>query len=96
MGSIRGKDAYAFGDISKEIDRRRGEWVKSYLQTEDYKFGDITTKFIRDFTGKQDYQFGDLTKAAVAGFTGKEEYEFGDITKTIGQALFGNKQTKKK
>mmetsp|Transcript_42804 Transcript_42804/g.126802 ORF Transcript_42804/g.126802 Transcript_42804/m.126802 type:complete len:345 (-) Transcript_42804:130-1164(-) len=96
VAEFTGRDAYAFGDISKEIDRRRGEWVKSYLQTEDYKFGDITTKFIRDFTGKQDYQFGDLTKAAVAGFTGKEEYEFGDITKTIGQALFGNKQTKKK
>ena len=43
-------------------------------------------------------EFGDLTKKAVSAFTGKEvgEYKFGDISRTIGQKLFGNKQTKKK
>jgi hypothetical protein len=61
------------------------------------EFGDISKKFIANFTGKDDYEFGDITKKAVAKFTGKEvgEYQFGDLTKSIGQALFGNKKPKK-
>lgn len=45
-----------FGDISKEIERRRVEWVQGYLQKSDYQFGDLTQKFVRDITGKDDYQ----------------------------------------
>ena len=43
-----------FGDISKEIERRRVNWVQGYLKTSDYEFGDLTTKFVRDITGKDD------------------------------------------
>ena len=38
---------------TREIERRRVEWVTSYLGTSDYKFGDLTQKFVRDITGKE-------------------------------------------
>ena len=79
---------------TREIERRRVEWVTSYLGTSDYKFGDLTQKFVRDITGKEDYEFGDVTRKAVSSFTGKDEYEFGDISKKLFgdmKKMFGQK-----
>jgi hypothetical protein len=47
-----GKDAYEFGDVSKELNRRRAEWVKNTLGSEEYAFGDLTKKAVTGFTGK--------------------------------------------
>jgi hypothetical protein len=51
-----------FGDISKEIERRRVAWVKETLGKDDYQFGDLTKKALASFTGKDEYEFGDVTK----------------------------------
>ena len=51
-----------FGDISKEIERRRVAWVKEALGKDDYQFGDLTKKALASFTGKDEYEFGDVTK----------------------------------
>jgi len=48
-----------FGDVSREIEKRRQQWVTDYLGEEaasKYQFGDLTKKFIRDFTGDDEYQ----------------------------------------
>ena len=67
---------YEFGDVTREIEKRRKEWVKDILGEEaaaDYQFGDITKKFIADFTGKEKYQFGDVTKKIVGDLFGKRK-----------------------
>lgn len=56
---------YEFGDIARSIEKRRQEWAKDFLGEEayeNYQFGDITKKFVKNFTGKEDYQFGDISK----------------------------------
>ena len=72
-------DAAQLGDISREIERRRVEWVTEYLGKQDYAFGDITKKFVADFTGEEEYEFGDITKKAVSAFTGKDTYQVPDV-----------------
>ena len=50
---------YEFGDVSRTIEERRQKWVKDYLGEEaaaNYQFGDVTKKFVKEFTGKDDYQ----------------------------------------
>lgn len=64
---------YEFGDISREIERQRKEWVKNFLGEEaakNYKFGDISKKFASQITGKEDYQFGDVTKSLLGNIFG--------------------------
>ena len=56
-------DTYEFGDISREIESRRRQWVEDFLGRE----------------AAESYQFGDITKKALSGFTGKETYEFGKL-----------------
>ena len=71
-----GKEGYEFGDISREIENRRKEWMKKTLGEEaaaNYKFGDLTKKFVRDWTGNDDYQFGDLTKSLIGNIFGKKK-----------------------
>ena len=50
-----GRSDYSFGDVSRELNKRRAEWVTGYLGKE-YAFGDLTTKLVSDFTGKDDYK----------------------------------------
>ena len=65
-----------FGDISREIENRRREWVKGFLGEEAAK----------------NYEFGSITKKALTNFTGKDEYEFGDVSKKIFGDLFGKRK----
>ena len=54
-----GKDEYEFGDISRQIEKNRKEWVQSFLgaeAAENYQFGDITKKAMKNLTGDDDYQ----------------------------------------
>ena len=72
---LHGKD-YEFGDISREVENRRIDWVKGFLGDE----------------AASEYEFGDITKQALNNFTGKEEYEFGDVSKKIFGDLFGKRK----
>ena len=65
-------DGYQFGDISKEIERRRAQWVQDFLGPDagEYQFGDITKKAVKNFTGKDDYEFGDVTKKLMSNIFG--------------------------
>lgn len=68
-----GKDEYEFGDVSRQIEKQRKEWVKGYLgeeAAENYQFGDITKKMMKNFTGEDDYQFGDVTKKLIGNIFG--------------------------
>jgi hypothetical protein len=69
-GEFSGTNEHEFGDVSKELDRRRAAWVQNYLDTEDYEFGELTKKALTSFTGKGDYEFGDVTKKLLGGFGG--------------------------
>jgi hypothetical protein len=54
--------------VSREIQKRRKDWVKNFLgdeAAENYQFGDITKKALLQFTGEDDYQFGDGKKHRV-------------------------------
>ena len=53
--ATRSREDYSFGDVSRELNKRRSEWVTGYLGKE-YEFGDLTKKFVSDFTGKDDYK----------------------------------------
>lgn len=67
---------YEFGDISREVENRRKQWVNDFLgeeAAENYQFGDITKKFVSDFTGKEDYQFGDISKKILGDLFGKRK-----------------------
>ena len=33
-----------FGDVSRELNQRRAQWVQDFLGTQEYEFGDITKK----------------------------------------------------
>ena len=65
-----------FGDISKEIESRRKEWVKGFLGEE----------------AAENYEFGSITKKTLTKFTGKDEYEFGDVSKKIFGDMFGKRK----
>lgn len=67
---------YEFGDISKEVENRRVDWMKSVLGEE----------------AASNYEFGDLSKKALTSFTGKDEYEFGDVSKKIFGSMFGKRK----
>jgi len=67
---------YEFGDVSRAVEKRRQEWVKDFLGEEaaaNYQFGDITRKFLKEFTGKKDYEFGDVTKKVLGNLFGKRK-----------------------
>jgi hypothetical protein len=67
---------YEFGDITREVNRRRVEWVKSFLGQEaaaNYKFGDVTRKFATKITGKEEYQFGDVSKKIFSNLFGNKD-----------------------
>jgi len=76
VAEFTGSDEYEFGDITKEINNRRKEWMTSFLGEENAK----------------NYVFGDLTKTAISNFTGKEDYEFGDVTKKLLGNVFGKRK----
>lgn len=96
-----GKDDYAFGDISKEIDARVKLEVARLREKDEYELGDLSLvldqvakDMVCKYTGKAagEYEFGDLSiqidkniKTAVANFCGKDEYEVGDLTREIAQ-----------
>jgi hypothetical protein len=65
---LTGKEAYAAGDLSLEIDSRVKEAAATFCGTDEYRAGDLTREVDR------------RAKASVAQFTGKEEYSFGDIS----------------
>ena len=70
------KDNYEFGDVSREVENRRRQWVEGLLGKE----------------AAENYQLGDITKKSLAAFAGKDEYEFGDVTKKIMGDLFGKRK----
>ena len=39
-------------------------WVVEYTGKQEYEFGDLTAKFVRDITGKDDYEFGECARAS--------------------------------
>jgi hypothetical protein len=75
---------YEFGDITREVNRRREEWVKSFLGEEaaaNYKFGDVSKKLATMITGKEEYQFGDVSKKILGNlFGGKGNSDGGTST----------------
>eukprot|EP00970_Alexandrium_tamarense_P013912 scaffold3776_cov192-Alexandrium_tamarense.AAC.5 len=96
-----GKDDYAVGDFSKEIDRRVKEEVAKMRDKPEYELGDFSIvldgkESVAVFCGKESYQLGDLskeltkrTKNDVLAFTGKTDYRFGDVTKKLTGNLTG-------
>jgi hypothetical protein len=66
---------YEFGDITREVNQRRKEWVKNFLGDE----------------AAANYKFGDISKKIATGITGKDEYQFGDVSKKLFGDLFGKK-----
>jgi hypothetical protein len=91
-----GKEDYAVGDISKEIDTRVKSEVARIRGKDDYELGDfslamdqMSKEMTERLTGKP-YVAGDLSieldkriKDAAASYCGKEEYEFGMLTKEV-------------
>ena len=66
---------YELGDITREVNRRRVEWVKNFLGEEavaNYKFGDVTKKFATMITGKEEYQLGDVSKKILGNLFGNK------------------------
>eukprot|EP00529_Nitzschia_sp_RCC80_P029806 CAMPEP_0113458100 /NCGR_PEP_ID=MMETSP0014_2-20120614/9746_1 /TAXON_ID=2857 /ORGANISM="Nitzschia sp." /LENGTH=312 /DNA_ID=CAMNT_0000349609 /DNA_START=488 /DNA_END=1426 /DNA_ORIENTATION=- /assembly_acc=CAM_ASM_000159 len=75
LADYLGKE-YEFGDITRQVENQRREWVKRYLgaeAAENYQFGDITKKALAGFVGKDEYQFGDVTKKLLGGFLNKKK-----------------------
>lgn len=71
---------YAFGDVSREIESRRRAWVRDYLGSDAYQFGDLSKKAVSQLTGKAegDYQFGDITKTLGSKLFGPRKRKRGD------------------
>lgn len=96
-----GKDDYAVGDLSKEMDARVKNAVAEYRSKEDYELGDLTLTLdqlakeeVQKLTGKDTYEAGDLSteldkrvKESVAGFCGKDEYAPGDLSREIDSRI---------
>uniref|UniRef100_A0A7S2S6J7 Uncharacterized protein n=1 Tax=Eucampia antarctica TaxID=49252 RepID=A0A7S2S6J7_9STRA len=94
-----GKDEYAVGDFSKELDSRVKDEVAKLRGKEEYELGDLSMALDKigkdmtcELTGKDDYEFGDLSteidtrvKGTVAEFCGKDEYEFGDLSAEVSR-----------
>lgn len=94
-----GKDEYALGDFSKEIDNRVKSEVAKIREKDDYELGDLSVvlddkvkELVCQLSGKENYEFGDLSvqidirsKKLVAEFCGKENYEFGDLSKELAK-----------
>jgi hypothetical protein len=62
---FNGTKRFKFGDITREVLRRRTEYMQDYLGQEganNYQFGHISKKIATKITGKDDYQFGDISK----------------------------------
>lgn len=91
-----GKEDYAVGDISKELDSKVKAEVANFRGKEQYELGDFvlamdeaSKKMTEELTGKP-YEAGDLSieldsriKSAVADYCGKEEYTPGDLTNEV-------------
>lgn len=94
-----GKEDYAVGDFSKELDSRVKNEVAKLRNKEEYELGDLTLALDKigkdltcELTGKGDYEFGDLSneidsrvKSLVSDYCGKDEYEFGDLSAEISR-----------
>jgi len=94
-----GKDEYAVGDFSKEVDRRVKEEVAKMREKDDYEIGDLSVvldgkvkELVCELSGKEEYEFGDLSveidkrvKESVAQFCGKDSYQVGDLSKEISK-----------
>ncbi|KAL9190292.1 hypothetical protein ACHAXT_007503 [Thalassiosira profunda] len=94
-----GKDDYAMGDFSKEIDRRVKDEVAKLREKDEYELGDLSVvlddkvkELVCEMSGKEEYEFGDLSveidkrvKESVAVFCGKDSYEFGDLSKELAK-----------
>lgn len=94
-----GKEDYAVGDFSKEVDRRVKEEVAKIREKDDYELGDLSVvldgkvkELVCELSGKEEYEFGDLSieidkrvKQTVAQFCGKDSYQVGDLSKEIAK-----------
>jgi len=94
-----GKDEYAFGDLTKEVDARVKAEVARLRDKDDYELGDfsllldqVVKDTVCEYVGKDagEYEFGDLSiqidktvKQSVATFCGKEQYEVGDLSREV-------------
>merc|ERR1712127_390201 len=89
-----GKDEYAVGDFSKEIDKRVKEEVAKMREKDDYELGDLSVimdvkvkEMVCELSGKDEYEFGDLSveidqrmKQSVAEFCGTDSYQVGECS----------------
>ena len=80
-----GKDDYAVGDFSKEIDQRVKDEIAKMREKDEYELGDFSVvlddkvkELVCELSGKDSYEFGDLSveidarvKKSVASFCGK-------------------------
>jgi len=94
-----GKDDYAIGDFSKEVDRRVKEEVAKMREKDDYELGDLSVvldgkvkEMVCELSGKEEYEFGDLSieidkrvKESVAEFCGTDTYTPGDLSKELAK-----------
>mmetsp|Transcript_1430 Transcript_1430/g.3299 ORF Transcript_1430/g.3299 Transcript_1430/m.3299 type:complete len:242 (+) Transcript_1430:69-794(+) len=94
-----GKDDYAVGDFSKEIDSRVKIEIAKMREKDEYELGDFSVvlddkvkELVCELSGKDSYEFGDLSveidtrvKESVASFCGKDKYEFGDLSKELSK-----------
>jgi len=97
-----GKDDYAVGDFTKELDNKVKTEIANFRGKEEYELGDFvlamdeaSKKMTEQLTGKP-YEAGDLSKEldsriknAVADYCGKEEYEPGDLTREVSTRVKG-------
>jgi len=94
-----GKDEYAIGDFSKEIDQRVKDEVAKMREKDDYELGDLSVvldekvkDLVCELSGKEEYEFGDLSveidkrvKDSVAEFCGTDTYTPGDLSKELAK-----------
>ena len=97
-----GKDSYAVGDFTKELDSKVKAEVANFRGKEEYELGDFvlamdeaSKQMTEQLTGKP-YEAGDLSKeldsrikSAVAEYCGKEEYTPGDLTQEVSTRVKG-------
>ena len=72
---------------------REGEYPHPH--DDDYKFGDITKRVIRDMTGNTDYEFGDGSKALASATTDAAEKAAAAVLDAGGSAVEAGAAAKK-
>ena len=94
-----GKEDYAVGDFTKEIDSRVKDEIAKLREKDEYELGDFSVvldgkvkEMVCEMTGNDAYEFGDLSteidsrvKDSVAQFCGKDTYQVGDLSSELAK-----------